>query len=83
MWSFGIVGESFNWFSSYLINRTQYVSINDHISNECTINCGVPHDSVLGPVLFIMYINSLCDMEIDISVITYANCTCLLFSDDK
>jgi len=78
---FGIVNESLKWFTSYLKSRVQYVSLNDHMSDESYINCGVPQGSVLGPVLFIMYINSLCDMTINGSIVTYADDTCLLFTD--
>lgn len=72
---------SLKWFTSFLKSRVQYVSLNDHISNESYIKCVVPQGSVLGPVLFIMYINSLCNMKINGSIVTYADDTCLLFFD--
>lgn len=78
---FGIVNESLKWFSSYLSYRRQMVTINGIIGNDYTINCGVPQGSVLGPVLFIIYINSICNMQLDGSIVTYADDTCLLFSD--
>lgn len=78
---FGIVNESLKWFTSYLKSRVQYVALNDYMSDETYINCGVPQGSVLGPVLFIMYINSLCNMKINGSIVTYADDTCLLFTD--
>jgi len=54
--SFGIMKNSYEWFVSYLKDRTHMVKINDNIGNKSTLNYGVPQGSVLGPVLFIMYI---------------------------
>ena len=56
---YGIRGVSNDWFKSYLSNRNQYVSINGYGSGIATMNSDVPQGSVLGPFLFLSYINEL------------------------
>ena len=54
---YGIRGLANEWFKSYLSNRKQYVSINGHDSNLADVKFSVPQGSVLGPLLFLVYIN--------------------------
>ena len=56
---FGVRGTATNWFSSYLENRTQFVSINGYSSDLHFVRCGVPQGSIFGPLLFLVYINDL------------------------
>ena len=71
---YGICGMALHWIKSYLSNRKQFVQFRKTCSDEQVIKCGVPQGSVLGPLLFILYINDLPN----VSKVTES----LLFADD-
>ena len=54
---YGIRGITNDWFKSYLYNRKQFVSSGNFKSDMLHVSCGVPQGSVLGPVLFLLYVN--------------------------
>jgi len=70
----GVDEISLQWFRSYLSDRKQIVQINGDFSDPCNVECGVPQGSILGPLLFLVYIN---DME------AVVNCKLMLYADDS
>ena len=74
--TFGIRGNVLKWFCSYVSQRFQSIIVNGSISNPCPLLYGVPQGSVLGPVLFTLYSQSLSD------VINLHNCSFHKYADD-
>ena len=70
----GIKGTVWEWFCSYLIERYQVVKYGDALSDKREVQFGVPQESVLGPVLFILYINDITNVV--------NNCDIQMFADD-
>ena len=56
---YGVSSQSLNWFRSYLSDRKQQTFIDGVQSDFCNITCGIPQGSILGPLLFTIYINDL------------------------
>lgn len=77
---YGLRGMVHNWLSSYLTNRQQYVQIGKIKSRVTNIQCGVPQGSILGPLLFILYINDLTNIIDDANIILFADDTNIFLS---
>ena len=72
---YGIRGCALSWFRSYISNRPQYVTYNGTTSMSQTIKCGVPQRSILGPLLFIIYINDLGNVCVNTMPLLFADGT--------
>jgi len=77
---YGIRGKALDWFKSYLHNRKQCVSLNGVMSDYKTVTYGVPQGSILGPLLFILYINDIVNCSKHLIFILFADDTNLFFS---
>ncbi len=72
--SYGITGSERKWFESYLTGHTQSVRVDDQLSDPPPVTIGVPRESILGPLLFLLYLNDLPSVT--------QSCTVRLFVDD-
>ena len=73
--TYGIPGNILDWIESFLSNRTQCVVLDNDTSNIAPVNSGIPQGSVLGPILFALYINDIPEVVDEKSEI-------VLFADD-
>ena len=74
---YGIRGDELNLLQNYLSNRWQYVNIDGVRSSSIEVKCGVPQESVLGSILFLLYINDLPSEVLHSKVDIYADDTTL------
>lgn len=80
---YGVSKGAVAWFRSYLSGRSQYVHLKESNSEILPIECGVPQGSILGPLLFLVYINDIACSVPKLNVILYADDTNLFFAHRK
>ena len=78
MYLAGFSCQSITWFESYLPNRRFQVNIKTKCSNVANINCRVPQGSILGPLLFLPYVNDM-PQAVDCKLFLYADGSCLIY----
>jgi hypothetical protein len=78
--SIGVNLNSRSWFTSYLCERKQLVDINGTTSDQANISCGVPQGSILGPLLFLIYVNDM-KGSVNSELLLYADDSAILVSD--
>ncbi|XP_045459304.1 uncharacterized protein K02A2.6-like [Melitaea cinxia] len=75
----GIRGRAFKIFESYLQNRTQVVKIDSFTSSVKNVTCGIPQGSIVGPLMFLIYVNNIININLIGKLTLYADDTCLFY----
>ena len=79
---YSVKGRNLLWFKSFLNNRRQFIKQNNSNTSFANISCGIPQGSILGPLLFLLYINDLPNVSPVLDPIMYAEHTNLFYSNN-
>jgi len=79
----GVQGQTLDWIANYLENRSQKTRIGESLSGDAKIECGVPQGSVLGPLLFLVYIDDLKEWIPEDSINLFADDTVITDSNQR
>ena len=78
---YGITDKNLTWFQSYLSNRKQYIEIGENSKTDPKyVTCDAPQGSLLGPLLFLVYVNDLPNASRSLDPIMFADDTNLFFN---
>ena len=80
---YGIRGIALEWFKNDLTDRKQRVLYNKIASSETVISCGVPQGSILGPLMFLLYVNDLANVSENLFTIMFADDTNVFVSGNN
>ena len=80
---YGVRGVPLQWFESYLSNRKQFVHVNGENSDLRELSCGVPQGSVLGPLIFLIYINDLPNISDKLEFYLFADNTNIYYENES
>ena len=69
--NYGFRGKAFNLIKSYITNRNQFVQFSNEKANLTSVKYGVPQGSVLGPLLFLLYINDIANATPNLVILSY------------
>ncbi len=75
----GFSEATISWYRSYLTNRTFLVNVENDFSSPGDLSCGVPQGSILGPLIFLLYVNDMSN-SVDCDLLLYADDSCLVFT---
>ena len=73
LYAIGFSKHAVSWFQSYLSNRSFLVNLENNFSQPASVSCGVPQGSILGPLLFLIYVNDMSQA---------VKCDLFLYADD-
>ena len=74
----GFAGKTIAWYTSYLTNRSFIVNVGKESSSPSKLSCGVPQGLILGPLLFLLYVNEMLQ-AVNSELLLYADDTCFIY----